>query len=329
MSVVLKGGDATEVIEVATSQLTEHSMQSELSPNMNEKAWRSFVAGIATNGILQPIVATRGFRVIDGKHRLRAAKELGIESVRVIFEDIPEDDIAKYIMETKLSRDDLKKGQKAAIVINLYYEEERQKARERQRENAELLNEKLGRKTNSPKMEDSSSEGETAQILAKKAGIGKSSMYMLLEVKRRRPDLYAKVFDGSYSIGKAHAEMKRDEQPTEVISATPIEAERKRIEEFSAKESTLPQIDDSQPAHELNNRLVQMRKKALSLTVEVLDESEKMNEAKPEVRDSARSQLLTLTRSCVLALGQTADSDDDAEVLAVINELLNKLSGGK
>ncbi|MDF1511152.1 ParB/RepB/Spo0J family partition protein [Robertmurraya sp. DFI.2.37] len=316
---VIKGGGASQVIEVATSQLTEHSIQSELSPNMNEKAWLVFKAGIATNGILQPIVATRGFRVIDGKHRLRAAKELGIESVRVVFEDIPEDDIATYITETKLGRDDLKKGQKAAILINLYYEDERKKAEERMR---------LGKAIDPTEKIQGGSEGEVAEIIARKVGISSRNVYFLLAVKRNRQDLYAKVFDGSYSIGKAHAEMKRDEQPQEQPQENPIESERKRIKELAEHESSLPQIDESRPAHELNNRLVQMRKKALSLTVEVLDESEKMNEAKPEVKESARSQLLTLTRSCVLALGQTADSDDDAEVLAVINELLNKLSGG-
>lgn len=51
-----------------------------------------------------------------------------------------------------------------------------------------------------------------------------------------------------------------------------------------------------------------MRKKALSLTIEVLDESEKMSDAKPEVKESTRNQLLTLMRSCVLALGQTAET---------------------
>lgn len=176
-------------------------------------------------------------------------------------------DIAKYITETKLSRDDLTKGQRACIVLNLYYEEERQKAKARQGERTDIV----------PKMEQCN--GRTGETLAKKVGIGKSSMNNLIEVKRKRPDLYKKVFEGSYTIGKAHAEMKRDEQPTETISKNPIEVERKKIEELSAKEPTLPQIDESQPSHELNNRLVQMRKKALSLTVEVLDESEKMNDA--------------------------------------------------
>ncbi len=54
-------------------------------------------------------------------------------------------------------------------------------------------------------------DGRTSVSLAKKAGIGRSSMEYLIAVKRKRPDLFQRVFDGEYAIGKAHAEMKRDE----------------------------------------------------------------------------------------------------------------------
>lgn len=308
---VIEGGKKTmEVIEVSTAQLTEHSKQAEYSPQMSKKKWREFVASVAKEGILQPIVVTKGFRVIDGKHRLKAAKELGIESVRVIIEDIPEDDIPAYITETKLNRDDLKSGQRAAIVIRLHYKDGGAQ----------------GKRT------DLSQDWEKLNIhekLAKMAGISKGSIGNLIMVFKRRADLFEKVFSGEYSINKAYTQMKADEQPEEVEpTEAPIEVERKAVEALKVKESGLPQIDESQPSHSLDNRLVQMRKKALALTVEVLDESEKMSEAKPEVRDSARSQLLTLTRSCVLALGYTEENEDNADLLAVIHELLNKLNGG-
>jgi len=320
----MKRGDVAEVIEVATSQLSEHSKQAEYSPQMSAKKWREFVAGVAKEGILQPLIVTKGFRVIDGKHRLRAAKELNIEYVRVIIEDISEDKIPAYITETKLNRDDLKPGQKAALVIRLFYEEERQKARERQVQSGEIYG--IGKV--SPDLDEPIKSERTDVALAKKAGIGKSSMANLLAVYRNRPDLFEQVFNGEISINKAYTQMKADEEPEEVPQKNPIESERKLIEELRKQEGSLPQIDESKPLHELNNRLVQMRKKALSLTIEVLDESEKMDNAKPEVKESTRNQLLTLTRSCVLALGQTAENDNDMEILAVIHELLNKLSGG-
>jgi len=319
----MERGDVAEVIEVATSQLSEHSKQAEFSPQMSAKKWREFVAGVAKEGILQPLIVTKGFRVIDGKHRLKAAKELNIEYVRVIIEDIPEDKIPAYITETKLNRDDLKSGQKAALVIRLFYEEERRKARERQATSTGGTSPQL-----IPNLDEAGDKSTTNEVLAKKAGIGKSSMANLLAVYRNRPDLFERVFNGEISINKAYTQMKADEEPEEIPQENPIESERKLIEELRKQEGSLPQIDESKPLHELNNRLVQMRKKALSLTIEVLDESEKMDDAKPEVKESTRNQLLTLTRSCVLALGQTAENDNDMEILAVIHELLNKLSGG-
>src|SRR5690625_2440416 len=190
----------TEVVEVATSQLTEHSKQAEYSPPMNKKKWAEFVANIKENGIRQPLTVTKGFRVIDGKHRLKAAKELGIESVRVIIEDIDENSIPSYITDTKLQRDDLKRGQKAAIVIRLFYEEERQKAKERQVENAIRLNTDLGRETKGADLHSSTDmPGDVAEILAKKVGMSRRNLYYLLAVYRNRPDLFELVFDGTYT----------------------------------------------------------------------------------------------------------------------------------
>ena len=70
LSVIEGGKKSMEVIEVSTAQLKANSKQEEYSPQMSKKKWREFVASVAKEGILQPIVVTKGFRVIDGKHRL-------------------------------------------------------------------------------------------------------------------------------------------------------------------------------------------------------------------------------------------------------------------
>jgi hypothetical protein len=88
----------------------------------------------------------------------------------------------------KLNRDDLKSGQKAALVIRLFYEEERRKAKVRQGERTDL-------KENIPPNLERGYSGETAEILAKKAGISKTNMYNLLAVYRNRPDLFERVFN--------------------------------------------------------------------------------------------------------------------------------------
>ena len=49
--------------------------------------------------------------------------------------------------------------------------------------------------------------------MAKMAGISRRNIFYLLAVKKKRPDLFEKVYSGSWSINKAYTEMKRDENP--------------------------------------------------------------------------------------------------------------------
>lgn len=328
--VEVKRGDFAQVIEVATSQLTEHSKQSEFSPMMSKKKWSAFVAGITKEGILQPLVVTKGFRVIDGRHRLKAAREIGIEGIRVIVEDITEDEIPNYIAETKLSRDDLKPGQKAAIVIRLYYEEEKRKAKGRQRTNAGMLNEKLGRLTNIPNLETSLESGGLHEILAKKAGIGKSNMAYLLAVYKKRTDLFNLVFDGSYSINKAYTQMKADEAP-EVAETDKLDSSlaREIVEDAVKKEASHPQIKEDEPDTSTSNKLINTRKTALSTAVSISYNSDILKqEDDEEVKESYIEQLKTLAKTCVIAIGENAKSEDDENIALLCLELLNKISGG-
>lgn len=315
-----------EVVEVSVSQLSEHSLQSQFSPDMKTKDWAKFLTDIKKDGILQPLFATKGFKVIDGRHRLKAAKELGIENVNVVFVDIPENEIASYITATKLLRDTLTKGQRACIVINLYYEEEKQKAKARSLAN-------LTQNAESSELESREITGEVAEILSKKSGVGKTNIYYLLSIKEKRPDLCKKVFDGSYSIGKALAEMKRDENPptTEEERQEELNARSTQIvKNISKAELGQAQFDESLPMTSPYNTAVSLRKAALSATATVLNNTGKLKEVEePTVKDGARKQLLTLAQSCIISLGQTSDSEDDAEILAVCLELLEKIGGGK
>src|SRR5690625_2173394 len=185
----------TEVIEVATSQLTEHSKQAEYSPPMSKKKWAEFVASVKEEGLHQPIIVSRGFKVIGNTYHYRAAKELGLSNVKAVFMDVTDDGVPSFIANNILQAPELKPGQRAAIVIRLFYEEERQKARERQRESGEIYGN--GKEKVFPNLE---TPKHVHVELAKKAGIGKSSMANLLAVYRNRPDLEEKVFNGEYTI---------------------------------------------------------------------------------------------------------------------------------
>lgn len=307
----------TEVVEVATSQLSEHSKQAEYSPPMSKKKWAEFVASVKEEGLHQPIIVSRGFKVIGNTYHYRAAKELGLSNVKAVFMDVTDDGVPSFIANNILQAPELKPGQRAAIVIRLFYEEEKRKAKASYRDN-------VGRpKESFPSLETNKQHVHVE--LAKKAGIGKSSMANLLAVYRNRPDLFELVFDGTYTINKAYTQMKADEEPEKKEVEHLIEVEKKVIEQLKEKEAKLPQIDESQPTHSLNNRMVQMRKNLLLNSVELIDEASKIGDTPKEIRESVINQIRTMAITCVIALGQNSESDKEKETWALIYELMKKL----
>src|SRR5690625_1870245 len=296
----------TEVVEVATSQLTEHSKQAEYSPPMSKKKWAEFVASVKEEGLHQPVIVSRGFKVIGNTYHFRAAKELGMNNVKAVFMDVTDDGVPSFIANNILQAPELKPGQRAAIVIRLFYKD----GGEQGKRNDLFPN---GKKLN------------TQSTLAKMAGVGNGSIGRLTEVYRNRPDLFELVFDGTYTINKAYTQMKADEEPEQEEVEHPIEVEKKVIEQLKEKEAKLPQIDESQPTHSLNNRIVQMRKNLLLNSVELIDEASKIGDTPKEIRESVVNQIRTMAITCVIALGQNSESDKEKETWALIYELMKKL----
>lgn len=140
----------------------------------------------------------------EAERKERERLEIENEELADRLADIPENEVPSYMTNTKLQQAELKNGQKAALVIRLYYEEERQKAEGRRAST-------LKQNTDDPMLEQRSKDGRTHEILANKAGIGKSSMAYLIAVYRSRSDLFELVFDGTYSINRAYTQMKADE----------------------------------------------------------------------------------------------------------------------
>jgi len=314
-----------KVERVKTGNLVVHDKQNEFSPEMNTKKWKSFLKGIEEYGIKQAIVANMKGKVIDGKHRLKAAVELGIEDVLVVYEDIPENEVGTYISETKMNRDDLKSGQKAAIVIRLFYEEERAKSVGRQATSMGGSNPQLD-----PDLDQAENGGRTYEILAKKASIGKSSMANLLAVYNKRPDLFEKVFSGEYKVGRAHTEMKLDEQPIAPESPPESGDEAKQvIEKALEREADSVDFVEDEPKTSPNNRLIAARKNALSAGVGIsFDSSYFKKTDNKEIKDGYKEQLRALASSCLLALCGDSDEEEEQEYLTVALELLKKSNGG-
>ncbi|MCX7703175.1 MAG: ParB/RepB/Spo0J family partition protein [Planctomycetota bacterium] len=94
------------VVELPLSRLKENHW----NPNrMDERTFNSLVRAIKEKGFLQPILVCRyrgseAYQVIDGAHRLRAARKAGMESVPCVLIEAEDEEEAKLktVMLNKL-----------------------------------------------------------------------------------------------------------------------------------------------------------------------------------------------------------------------------------
>ena len=99
-----------------TAELHDHP-RAELIPPMRSGEYAVLVADIGERGIAVPLDVNSRGEVLDGRHRLRAAGELGLESVPVRVVET-EDELA-YILRAAINHRHLDASQRAALALEL------------------------------------------------------------------------------------------------------------------------------------------------------------------------------------------------------------------
>ncbi len=106
----------------------------EAIPVMPEPEYQAFRTDIATRGLLVPLEITEAGVVLDGRQRLRAARELGHQTVPVRVVEV--DDQLDYMLRAAVLRRQLTASQRAALVVELdQYLQLRTDGERRQRQN--------------------------------------------------------------------------------------------------------------------------------------------------------------------------------------------------
>jgi N6-adenosine-specific RNA methylase IME4 len=173
--------------------------------------WRAFLADVNERGVVTPLEITSEGVVLDGRHRLRAARELGLASVPVRVVE-PEDDVS-YMLRAALSRRQLTASQKAALALDL---DDHQKlwesARERQlanlRRNTEVA-------TLPPRCERS------REIAARTAGVSPRTIQDAETVRVNDPELFEQVKQGKTPVHVAARRVRRARRDL-VLTAPPL-----------------------------------------------------------------------------------------------------------
>ena len=103
--------------------LKEHPATS-LFPAMIDSEYESLKADIRDHGLMTPIWLSKDGRIIDGRHRYRACKELKIEPTCVTNKFETDAEIAKVVISLNLKHRHLDESQRAMVAARLkpYYE---------------------------------------------------------------------------------------------------------------------------------------------------------------------------------------------------------------
>jgi N6-adenosine-specific RNA methylase IME4 len=160
---------------------------------MEPVEYQALLADMGERGPTDPLVINRDNLLLDGRGRLRAALELGLEwiPVRVVS---PDDEVA-YMLKAALRRRNLAPAQKAALALELVdYEELRARALERRQANLPGL---------SAERATLPLRGRTRDQIAELAGCSGRTAEDVITVWKEDPELFAQVKAGTKS---AHQE---------------------------------------------------------------------------------------------------------------------------
>ena len=168
----------------------------DIFPMMSGKEFKELKKDIGENGLQQSIITFEG-KILDGRNRFNACKELDIEPT---MEEYEGDNALQYVMSTNLRRRHLTDSQKAVVGIKYkkYYSKF---AKERMMAGTPSVPEHKGRA--------SEKAGETV-------GVRGRIIDMAEAVIKKNPEMEAKIMAGEIKVKQAYREIQLEEQKKEI-----------------------------------------------------------------------------------------------------------------
>ena len=89
--------------QININELKPHPRNNEFFDDMSGEKWKEFIESIKTRGVIEPVVITGDRVIVSGHQRVRACKELGIETVVCDVHTYKNDDeILQDLLETNI-----------------------------------------------------------------------------------------------------------------------------------------------------------------------------------------------------------------------------------
>src|ERR1700680_3462260 len=99
------------------SRFKDDKMNYQVMPNLTRQDYEALKADIASRGVLIPIEYDQDGNVLDGHHRLRACKELGVSDwPKFIRKGLSEEEKRQHARQLNLARRHLNQEQKRQLI---------------------------------------------------------------------------------------------------------------------------------------------------------------------------------------------------------------------
>lgn len=195
------------------NDLKENTKYSALVPEMSAIEWQEFIENVKKFGIRQPIAINKDLTILDGRHRVRACKELGIEKIAAIVNEMDEQQAIEYVRDTAIERRTLSVEQRLDIIFKCEdlmkslvedAEMRRNKGLEEGRKPKARNDKVSGLETAVPNQK----EGKRASaVIGDMVGASYRTVDRLKKVRRESPKLYEEVIKGDKAITAAYREL--------------------------------------------------------------------------------------------------------------------------
>ncbi|MHB8324796.1 MAG: DNA methyltransferase [Candidatus Dormibacteria bacterium] len=207
--------------------LVDHPLAA-VVPEMRPAEWRAFLEDVRERGVLEPLrLAPDGVTVLDGRHRLRAARELGLEAVPSAPALCEPGDEASYMLRAALHRRHLSDDQRAILAARLAEAMGTERGRAQRQAAIAVRWTESGQASPEPDTERITpvhpvSPPELSRTLAaRELGVSERRLRTAQALAQDAPDLAAQVEAGKLPLLVAKTQFQRREALAELAATVP------------------------------------------------------------------------------------------------------------
>lgn len=215
--------------EFGISDLTLHPACEQV-PRMRDDEWAKFLEDVKQRGVLEPIVVQRGGVVLDGRHRLEAAKARGDRNIPGRFVELGAKEQLEFIITSAVLRRHLTDDQRSILAAR--FREPLSKAAKADRSRRAGKTGGSGRPKENSLLTDVSHKLIPPRNTRKEASqnfhVSERKIRSATEIEREDPQLAERVLNGDLTLPQAKQELRREQKRAE------LKAKAENVQETTA-----------------------------------------------------------------------------------------------